>query len=89
MAKASSGAPRNPFAEDNWTVIIISNTSIHILLMFPGSGVLVGSYLPTQLLGSYIAPTPVEEGDEEESRGELDIPWMLEHAKQVLRMLPG
>ena len=57
-------------------------------IKFLGSGLLVGSYLPNQILGVYVAATPVEDG-EDGPKGELDPPWMLEHAKQVLRMLPG
>ena len=29
------------------------------------------------------------ERPEVKSGGDLDVPWMLEHAKQVLKMLPG
>jgi len=59
------------------------------LTKLSGSGVLIGSYLPSHLLGVYVAPTPVEEGEDGEGKGELDVPWMLEHAKQVFKMLPG
>jgi len=58
-----------------------------------GTGVLVGGYLPTHALGVYAAPTPLEEGDDgaDQNTGppQLDVPWMIEHYKQVLRLLPG
>jgi len=55
-----------------------------------GTGVLLGSYLPSQLLGVYVAPTPADPESAQEEKGEeLDVGWMLEHAKQILRMLPG
>ena len=52
---------------------------------------MVGSYLPSQLLVSYVAPTPAdEEGDQTTTTTtDLDVPWLLEHARQVLRLLPG
>jgi len=46
------------------------------------------------VLGVYAAPTPVEADEEAEAedvapKAELDIGWMMEHCKQVLRLLPG
>ena len=43
----------------------------------------VGSKADTVLL---LAPTPEQEGAKP---GVLDVDWMLEHAAQVARMLPG
>jgi hypothetical protein len=57
-----------------------------------GTGVLVGGYLPHHVLGVYAAPTPLEEGEEAEEPSDppqLYVPWMMEHYKQVLRLLPG
>ena len=59
-----------------------------------GTGVLIGGYLPNHVLGVYAAPTPVEADEEAEAedvapKAELDIGWMMEHCKQVLRLLPG
>ena len=77
----------------NWIYAPIPPGPLYIylgikIIKFLGSGLLVGSYLPNQILGVYVAATPVEDG-EDGPKGELDPPWMLEHAKQVLRMLPG
>lgn len=56
---------------------------------FEGStGVIIGSRLPSYLLAVYIAPTAPSE-EEEGQPGQLDVAWMVEHATQVLKMLPG
>lgn len=61
-----------------------------------GRGLLIGGYLPNHVLGVYAAPTPIENDDgggednaASASSAHLDVPWMLEHYKQVLRLLPG
>lgn len=64
------------------------------LTSIEGTGVLVGGYLPGHVLGVYAAPTPLENDDggaedAPDGSAQLDVPWMMEHYKQVLRLLPG
>jgi len=62
-----------------------------------GSGLLVGSLIDDVYHVVFVAETPPEDDEEvpEEEKPEsltdrnLDVEWMVEHAKQVLRLLPG
>jgi hypothetical protein len=57
----------------------------------PGaSGVLVGTMVEDAAHVVFLAETPEEEEEGEQGAPrELDVSWMAEHAKQVLRLLPG
>ena len=52
-----------------------------------GSGLIIGSKVDDKYYGVFLAETPKEE--EEEKNKTLDVSWMTEHAKQVIRLLPG
>eukprot|EP00088_Acartia_fossae_P067531 TRINITY_DN8438_c0_g1_i4.p1 TRINITY_DN8438_c0_g1~~TRINITY_DN8438_c0_g1_i4.p1 ORF type:complete len:426 (+),score=95.77 TRINITY_DN8438_c0_g1_i4:46-1323(+) len=60
------------------------------LSVIEGTGLLVGGYLPSHVLGVYAAPTPPCDSEEEcPKEPEIDVPWFMEHLTQVLRLLPG
>ena len=56
-----------------------------------GTGVVVGSVVDDKYYGVFLAETPAdeEEGAEKTVKNSLDVGWMVEHAKQVIRLLPG
>ena len=63
-----------------------------------GSGVLVGTLVDDSYHVIFVAETPSEEEEREQQeegekerpqQRELDVSWLAEHAKQVLRLLPG
>lgn len=56
-----------------------------------GTGVVVGSVVDDKYYGVFLAETPAdeEEGAEKTVKTSLDVGWMVEHAKQVIRLLPG
>jgi len=55
----------------------------------PGTGVVVGSVVEEKYYGVFVAETPREEEGEAASVNTLDVKWMVEHARQVIRLLPG
>jgi len=56
----------------------------------PGTGVVVGSLVDDRYYGVFLAETPQdEERVEKNVNNSLDVGWMVEHAKQVIRLLPG
>ena len=59
------------------------------------TGLVIGSAVEERLFGVFLVNTPVE-ADQEEAAGDnaaakktIDVNWMLEHAKQVYKLLPG
>lgn len=57
----------------------------------PGTGLVVGSVVDDRYYGVFLAETPQdeEEGVEKKPSSTLDVGWMVEHARQVVRLLPG
>ena len=55
----------------------------------PGTGVVVGSLVDDRYYGVFLAETPKEEEGVEKNVNTLDVGWMVEHARQVIRLLPG
>jgi len=56
------------------------------------TGLIVGSLVDDKYFAVFLAETPKEEDDEDNktsNSNNLDVVWMAEHAKQVLRLLPG
>jgi len=53
-----------------------------------GTGVVVGSIIDDKYYGVFLAETPTEE-EEKITKTGLDVGWMVEHAKQIIRLLPG
>ena len=55
----------------------------------PGaSSVLVGTLVEDSMHAMFLAETPEEEEGEHRTPHQLDISWMAEHTRQVLRLLP-
>ena len=55
----------------------------------PGaSSVLVGTLVEDSTHAMFLAKTPKEEEGEHRTPHQLDISWMAEHTRQVLRLLP-
>jgi hypothetical protein len=55
----------------------------------PGaSSVLVGTLVEDSTHAMFLAETPEEEEGEHRTPHQLDISWMAEHTRQVLRLLP-
>ena len=58
-----------------------------------GTGLVLGSVNEDRVFGVCLVETPKEEpeGEADEAKKEqvLDVTWMLEHAKQVYRLMPG
>ena len=60
------------------------------------TGLVLGSHLPDRTFAVCLVETPLEvtektddpEPDTQRSRN-IDVAWMLEHARQVYRLLPG
>ena len=57
----------------------------------PGTGLVIGSKVDDRYYGVFIVETPKEEeqGESEKKNSGVDVGWMTEHAKQVIRLLPG
>ena len=60
------------------------------------TGLVLGSHLEDRAVGVCLVETPVEATDKAEntetekpSNTNLDVGWMVEHARQVYRLLPG
>jgi len=72
----------NPLLEEKLTEICSQG---------PGTGLVVGSVVDDRYYGVFLAETPLEEQEEgaEKKANTLDVGWMVEHARQVIRLLPG
>jgi len=56
----------------------------------PGTGLVVGSVVDDKYYGVFLAETPKEEEEStDKNPNKLDVGWMVEHARQVIRLLPG
>ena len=57
----------------------------------PGTGLVVGSVVDDRYYGVFLAESPLEEeeGVEKKTSSTLDVGWMVEHARQVVRLMPG
>ena len=70
----------NPLLEEKLTEICSQG---------PGTGLVVGSVVDDKYYGVFLAETPQEEEGTEKKSNTLDVGWMVEHARQVIRLLPG
>jgi len=70
----------NPLLEEKLTEICSQG---------PGTGLIVGSVVDDKYYGVFLAETPQEEEGTERKANTLDVGWMVEHARQVIRLLPG
>jgi len=70
----------NPLLEEKLTEICSQG---------PGTGLVVGSVVDDKYYGVFLAETPQEEEGAEKKSNTLDVGWMVEHARQVIRLLPG
>ena len=55
------------------------------------TGLVLGSHLGDRAFAVCLVETPAEvsDGTEVEKTKNIDVSWMLEHARQVYRLLPG
>jgi hypothetical protein len=68
---------------------LLEEKLVEICSQGPGTGLVVGSVVDDKYYGVFLAETPKEEEGEEKKSPTLDVGWMVEHAKQVIRLLPG
>eukprot|EP00092_Neocalanus_flemingeri_P029901 GFUD01032466.1.p1 GENE.GFUD01032466.1~~GFUD01032466.1.p1 ORF type:complete len:432 (+),score=114.88 GFUD01032466.1:37-1332(+) len=71
---------------------LLEEKLIEICSKGPGTGLVVGSLVDDRYYGVFLAETPQDEEGESVEKTvtkTLDVGWMVEHAKQVIRLLPG
>jgi len=68
---------------------LVEEKLVEICSQGPGTGLVVGSVVDDKYYGVFLAETPQEEEGAEKKSNMLDVGWMVEHAKQVIRLLPG